>query len=139
MLDKPSVDVYKRQTLDNVTSIADESSLPTALKSLGVEPSASFENSQKISVQHRYTQDADLYYLYNNSSSNDYGSNDLYHNDANTINTTVTLEGAGMPYAMNLWTGDITPIMEYTNNGDGTISMDTVSYTHLKGPIIHFM
>lgn len=112
------------KTLDNVTSIADESSLPTALKSLGVEPSASFENSQKISVQHRYTQDADLYYLYNNSSSNDYGSNDLYHNDANTINTTVTLEGAGMPYAMNLWTGDITPIMEYTNNGDGTISMD---------------
>ena len=41
----------------------------------------------------------------------------------NSISTTVTLEGVGKPYILNAWTGEITPVAQYTER-DGKITMN---------------
>ncbi|EEG30756.1 hypothetical protein CLOSTMETH_01612 [[Clostridium] methylpentosum DSM 5476] len=115
--------------LDNVYQISDENELPWALQQADVTPSVSYDNAYLVS-QHRHDANADLYYLYNTTSSRDYyntfsgPTGGDYHDDNATIATTVTLEGRGKPYSFDPWTGEITPILEYIDNGDGTLSID---------------
>lgn len=111
------------KTMANVAAVADEADLPAALKSLGVQPSASYDACNLI-TQHRRSEDADLYFLFNQTSFYDYSSNNVYHDDNAVIHTTVTLEGKGQPYQLNPYSGEITQIAEYKDNGDGTISVD---------------
>lgn len=110
--------------LSTTVSIAEEDDLPAALAQLEILPSVRYSSPVKLAAQHRVSDKADLYYLYNHSTSDDYASNDIYHDDAAAITTTLTLEGTGQPYSLNPWTGEITPILAYTDNGNGTISLD---------------
>ena len=68
----------------------------------------------------------DYYYLYNNpvpmnSDMINKGENEKYKSGA-AVDTVVTLKGECTPYLLDAWTGEITPIAEYSVNGDGTIS-----------------
>ena len=109
--------------MDNVITVETEDKLPEALKEAGIQPSAQYDEKAMLAVQHRHSDDADLYYFYNYTGSYDYGTNDQYYSDDASIVRTVTVEGKGQPYKMNPWTGEITLISDYTDNGDGTLSM----------------
>ncbi|MCL2164369.1 MAG: hypothetical protein FWH55_08265 [Oscillospiraceae bacterium] len=120
------------KTLANVKAVADPEALKGALADLDVKPDASYESANIASV-HRQTDDLDLYYLYNNSTTRDYETSDfthdngasenLYHDPSKAISTTVTLNGNGKPYNLDPWTGEIKPIVVYTVNSNGTISI----------------
>ena len=51
----------------------------------------------------------------------DDGENEKYKS-GKKVDTDVTLTGDGIPYMLDAWTGEITPIADYTVNGDGTIT-----------------
>ena len=87
---------------------------PAALKSLGIDPStqmntASVDNSSGTAMPvqgiARHAKDVDYYQLFNSSSTT-------------TVHPSVTLTGTGTPYLLNTWTGRVTPIANYTENGD---------------------
>lgn len=97
--------------LANVKSAADRAGAVSALAELGVAPDAALQQSAQIYTQHRNTENADLYFIYND------GTEDSAQN--------VTLKGTGMPYLLDPWSGEITPIADYTaDNGSVTIQID---------------
>ena len=89
-----------------------------ALRESGVTPDASYENETLLAT-HRQDTDADYYYLYNYGGADSYRDMDAVEN----VRATVTLKGAGQPYELDAWTGDITPIADYTEL-DGAVSID---------------
>jgi len=125
--DGATPDVFEKLlALPNTVHIDDQNDLPSALKSLGVAPDARFSSREKISAQHRTGKNADIYYLYNRSTSEDYGDNDVGHDNSIETGTTVTLRGTGRPYDLDPWTGAISGIDDYVDNGDGTLSIPIV-------------
>lgn len=100
--------------LDNVGSVDSRDALPSELAALGVAPDAKAEigtgdearmrPTTDIYFNHRTTDDAELYFAYNEGSDFD---------------GTVTLKGDGVPYLLDPWSGDVTPIAEYTVDEDG--------------------
>lgn len=113
--------------MEGVVAIADENDLPAALEGLGIAPGAGYA-ANEISAVRRHGEEMDLYYLFNRSTTEDTSttpSNEsLTHDPTKAIDTTVTLTGEGLPYSLNPWTGEITAVSAYTDNGDGTVSMD---------------
>lgn len=95
--------------LTNVKTVADRAELVTALSELGVSPDAQPETSSHVYFNHRSTEDAQLYFIYNDG--------------ADTSSQSLTLKGTGIPYLLDPWSGEITPIAEYTS-GNGTVTID---------------
>ena len=97
--------------LDNVKTVADRAELVTALSQLEVSPDAQPETPSNMYYNHRTTEDAELYFMYND--------------DENELAETVTLKGEGTPYLLDPWSGEITPIAEFiSSNGMVTINVD---------------
>lgn len=97
-----------------VKQIASVNDVVNALNELNISPAAKYHQQSSLLNYHRQVDDKDIYYFYN------YGNVDTYR-DASTIETvetTVTLKGIGVPYQFNTWTGEISPIAKYTKNGD---------------------
>lgn len=111
------------KTMANVSSVADASQLPAALYALGVAPSVEYAEPVTLASQHRHSDSGDIYYLYNYTGSYDYGSNDVYYSEDASITVDVTLHGSGQPYRLEPWTGEITAIGSYVDNGDGTLTL----------------
>mgnify|MGYP003278999812 CR=1 FL=1 len=117
--------------LANVTYVADkEDSLLAQLKKDGITASASYEDVENLTATHYEDEadDSDYYFLYNdyNTGANNGMLNAGVGNNLKAgeeINTTVTLEGDGVPYIFDAVTGDITPVAAYTRDGD-SITMD---------------
>lgn len=100
--------------LDNVKTAANRENAVDALKQLGVVPDAQPAKAGDTYFQHRTTDQAELYYAYNSGSS------------ANT--QSITLKGVGTPYLLDPWSGNITPIAQYTAaDGSVTIPIDLAS------------
>lgn len=118
--------------LSNVAVVSSKEELTNAIADLGVNSSAKYEAAYLETS--RYTDEtngSDYYYMYHNTAtavsqsgmvSN--GKADSAFKNADDIEVTVRLEGIGVPYELDAWTGDVTPIAEYTVNGDGTVSLD---------------
>ncbi len=92
----------------HVTKVDSEAQVPAKLAAFGVRPSAGHAPVRAIDPVRRHTDDADYYYLFNQT--------------ADTISQTVTLEGSGVPFALDALTGKISRIANYTA-GDGTVTM----------------
>lgn len=93
--------------------VATEAMVPEALRSLGVVPDAQF----RTPVDHVWTvgrrhETAKLYYLYNEGAESTTGG---YQSQAVTLK--LSLEGDGIPYRLDAWTGHATPIATYTFSG----------------------
>ncbi len=99
----------KLQKYDNVKTAADREALVKVLAELGVTPDVQATEAVDLLSQHRKTENADLYYLFNNT--------------AETMTQTVTLKGEGTPYLLDAWSGKVTPIAEYTV-GEGTVTIE---------------
>ncbi|KQW53694.1 hypothetical protein ASC77_05355 [Nocardioides sp. Root1257] len=126
------------------SSVPSEAAVPGKLKQLGLLPAAQTKDASSVlSVRRRdastgtnyywlYNQGVDAYAgnnaLYGQNPSNLYEDPDVCHTTGsilnpcmatgNAVDTTVTLEGAGIPVLLDTWSGEITPISEYSRAGD---------------------
>ena len=117
-------------TSDNVYSATSEEAVLNQLRSLDLKSSSIYEQSQ-LEVTHYVDggNDADFYYMYNNSYPENNGMigtghNENFKNESDIKNANITLEGEGIPYILNPWTGEITPVADYKTNSDGTITLN---------------
>ena len=123
--DQAVIDVFEEmKSLDHVFCIGTEDELLQALSDAGIRPSVQYGEEALVAAQHRTGEEADIYYFYNYTGSYDYASNDQYYSDDATVSMDVTLAGSGVPYRMDPWTGEITALTDYTDHGDGTISLN---------------
>ena len=98
--------------LPNVTTAATNDDIPIALANVGVHRAVQHEFSNLKHV-HRVVDGVDMYYLVN-----------AKHNPAKDklepIDQSVTLTAINadlVPYELNAWTGEVTPIAHYTRDG----------------------
>ena len=106
-------------TYNCVKLVASTDEVPAALSELGAAPDAQYD-ATLLNV-HRQSADADFYYLYNDANADNYPSAKA----GEAVSTAVTLTGSGVPYLLNAWTGEITPIAQYTaENGKVTVNVE---------------
>ena len=112
----------------NVKSAASEEELEQCLTNLGIKPAATYEASKLETSHYKDTVDgSDYYYMYNNVVPSNTGmanGKNLEYKNGVDISATVTLEGDGIPYELDAWTGEMHKIAEYTKNADGTYTLD---------------
>jgi hypothetical protein len=125
-------------------SVPSEAAVPGKLKSLGLTPAAqTAASSSVLSVRRRdASTDTNYYWLYNQGVDTPAANNSIYgQNPSNlfespevchttgsilnpcmatgdAVDTTISLEGTGVPILLDTWSGKITPISQYTRNGD---------------------
>ena len=121
------------QTLDNVKTASSESELLAVFEELGVTSDASTsDGTEYLEITHYEddTNGSDYYYMFNNPSAmtNNSGfvsdGQNASYKSGDSITSVVTLTGEGVPYELDAWTGEITPIAGYTVNDDGTVSVE---------------
>ena len=93
------------QTMTNVKTVSDRTELISALEDFNILPDAAPEEPSSNLFYHRTTEEAELYYIYNNSLTE-------------ATQQTITFQGEGFPYLLDPWSGEITPIAEYTKQDD---------------------
>ena len=99
---------------DNVIHVKDSSGVAGALQQLGVVPDAAkAEAEPNILPIHRTMDGGEIYFLYNQSTEE--------------TTATVTMQGAGAPFLLNTWTGDIEPIAQYTTDGQSVTMTITLA------------
>lgn len=86
---------------ENVTQIADDTTLSQTISDAGIIPSTDFaEKEQNLITVRREDSNVDYYYLFNRSSSE-------------KVDVDVSFEGEGTPYLLNAYTGEVSRIAEY--------------------------
>jgi len=88
------------QALPNVYHVDSEADVKEALENLGVTPSVEYSESVAVHNVRRSDDGVEYYFIYNA--------------DTKTADMDITLTGSGQPYKLNAWTGEITPIAQYT-------------------------
>lgn len=83
----------------SVRRIAGQNALPSTLKDLGVRAAAEGSGTSGLATVRRATSGGQLYSLHNPTSS--------------PVSTRLSPEGDGRPYALDAWSGKITPIGRY--------------------------
>jgi hypothetical protein len=105
----------------NVVIVNDETDIPSTLASLGVSPAVAVDppSSTLFSIV-RQTNDSSnattaYFYLFNQGSS--------------TINFTLTLNPGfnGTPFALDSWTGEVSPVILFSQSSGGNISIPGIS------------
>jgi alpha-L-rhamnosidase/Glycosyl hydrolases family 2, sugar binding domain len=130
--------------MPNVHQVASESAVPGLLASLGIQPAAKpAAPTSLLSVRRDDPATATTYYyLYNEGvdaypgNTGVYGDNpsNLYEEPSacrvtagvnnpcmatgSAVDTTVALEGSGVPYTLDAFSGQVTPISQYTRSGN---------------------
>lgn len=108
--------------VQSVYQVPHESDVPGKLKSLGIHPATEPASpSAMLSVHRRDSATrTDYYFLYNQGEVSPKGepANLFDPVMGAPLDIEVTLEGRGSPYLLNAWSGEITPIANYTSNSD---------------------
>lgn len=87
-------------SLETTKQVSSQSEAPAALKSLGVDPSVRYSTSSNVSTittKRRLSETDHVYFIYTSAA----------------VNERISLEGEGFPLALNLWTGQVTPIAAF--------------------------
>lgn len=106
----------------SVRRVPHQADVPAMLRSLGIRPAAEPASpSPMLSV--RRTDPAtrtDYYFLYNQGVVTPKGEPENLFEPATgePLDREVSLEGQGRPYLLDAWSGEITPIVNYTANRD---------------------
>lgn len=121
--------------LGNVRVVATEEEILNVLTELGVGSHAKYHIPQLEATQYKdVTDGTNYYYLYNNAfpdnsamMSNHQG--DRYKGEEKVLrNVTVTLEGEGVPYQLDPYTGKVAQIADYKVGAGGvTFTIDRMS------------
>ena len=134
--DNQVLEMYARLTgLKNVRVAATEEEILNALTDLGVSSHAKYTIPQLEATLYKDVADGtNYYYLYNNAfpdnsamMSNHQG--DRYKGEDKVLrNMKVTLEGDGVPYQLDPYTGEVAQITEYkAGAGEVTFTIDRMS------------
>lgn len=111
--------------LPSVRQVNSYQEVPAALEELSVEPDALFVQREEVLTQHRATDDADFYYVYNFGRTNNSSQKEEYRDAIKPVSFDVAFEGEGIPYLLDAWTGEITPLANYTvRNGRIQLHLD---------------
>ncbi len=131
--------------LPNVSQVASEADVPAKLAAIGVTPAAKPAAPTSLLSVRRYdpATSTSYYWLWNEGVDAYPGNTSIFGNNPSNlyeeptacrytaatginpcmatgaaVNTTVTLEGTGTPYTLDTYSGQITPIAQYTRTGD---------------------
>ena len=107
---EPIQDLLKMPAVIRVDS-ADQ--IFETLQSRGINSDASYSRNNLLTV-HRSDGNVDYYYLYNYGDVGSFG--DMPSVPA--VDSKISLTGAGNPYRLNAWTGEITQIQNFSRNKD---------------------
>ncbi|MDL5205707.1 glycosyl hydrolase [Streptomyces sp. ALI-76-A] len=103
--------------LPHVRAVTDKAALGDALTALGVTPDARHATSSTLLNAHRVSGDTDFYYLCNGKHA------ETVKPPVAPVDHDVTLRrtrrGPTVPYLLDPWTGAVTRIGRYTEDGDG--------------------
>lgn len=122
-------------SLDNVRVVVTEEEILNALTELGVSSHAKYYIPQLEATQYQDATDGtNYYYLYNNAFPNNSAmmgnhQSDRYKGEDKVLrNMTVTLEGDGVPYQLDPYTGQVAQIADYKVGAAGvTFTIDRIS------------
>ncbi len=109
--------VKRMLELPNVLHVETVKLWPAALEELAVTPSLQ-PCGESLMYAHRVAADADYYFLYNQEK---YFDREEMWLPRKTIDSNISLRASGggrKPYQLNLWSGEIKPITDYTIAGD---------------------
>lgn len=104
--------------LDTVIEVDDLDSLADALKEHQIIPDADYSD-ETLLTNHRQDETADYYYFYNYGDAHNYKEIQT----ADIVDCEIELTGEGTPYLMDAWTGETTPIADYTEE-DGKVTVN---------------
>ena len=110
--------IGEMRTLETVAFVESSEDWAATMEKMGVKPSLA-PHGESLLYAHRSSENADFYFLYNQEK---YFSRDKMWLPLRDIDGSVTLQGgkAGRkPYLLNLWTGDIAALPDYTEDGSG--------------------
>jgi hypothetical protein len=101
--------IQKLLSYPSVKHVSTEAEVVATLEELGVLPAVQNLSPVPILWTHRIdqTNGVEYFWVYNS---------DIYQSHA----TEASIKATGFPYSLDAWTGDITPIVNYTTNGDRT-------------------
>lgn len=114
-------ELLKQPAVKQVDSYDD---VPGALINLSVQPDTAFSQQEEVLTVHRSAQDADFYYVYNfGRCDNTKIVSEPARDSIKPVDFEISFVGEGVPYLLDPWTGDITPIAAYKLE-DGRITVN---------------
>ncbi|MFN7929000.1 MAG: glycosyl hydrolase [Blastocatellia bacterium] len=106
----------------SVARVAHEADVPDKLSALGLRPAAEpAQPSALLSVRrHDAATKTDYYFFYNQGivSPTDEPATLFEPATGQPVEREVSLEGRGRPYLLDAWSGKVTPLVQYTANGE---------------------
>lgn len=111
------------EAAEQITHVSSESEFSAALRTLGIRPNA--DNNTPCGVtSYLRTADGISYYCLYNQGTFAFSNGDCYneYEGEEICDQIISLKGEGRPCLMNLWTGEIIPIAEYTQ-ADGYVNV----------------
>lgn len=93
---------------ENVYQISSTDELAGKLEEIDLDGNVKYSTQVGVMTLRREDGKTNYYWMYNKSEQDQ--------------NVTVSLTGTGIPYALDLWTGEITPVAQYTVE-DGTVTI----------------
>lgn len=110
----------------NVKQVESYDDVLGALEILSVQPDTAFSQQEEVLTVHRSAQDADFYYVYNfGRCDNTKTVSEPARDSIRPVDFEVSFVGEGVPYLLDAWSGEITPIAEYkTENGRITLNVE---------------
>ncbi|MBF4550807.1 glycosyl hydrolase [Pseudoclavibacter sp. VKM Ac-2888] len=100
----------------SVTQLGTEAELPSALSGDSIAPAVSpSDQGSALGFVRRATEGVTYDFVYNRSGE--------------AVQQSLTLAGTGRPYQLDPWSGEVTPIGEFTQDGDSvTVSIDVAAH-----------
>ena len=105
-------------SLSNVRQITDKTLVGAAFAELGVTSDAVYSVSSTLLNAHRVTDDADFYYLCNGKHAETVKPAVALIDHDVTLRATHRMGSGAVPYLLDPWSGQVTRLAQYTQDGD---------------------
>ncbi|MGW1623177.1 glycosyl hydrolase [Streptomyces sp. NPDC002172] len=104
--------------LPNVRKVTDKTLVGAAFADLGVTPDVAYGTPSTLLNAHRATDDADFYYFCNGKHAETVKPPVAAVDHDVTVRSTRRAGSGTVPYLLDPWTGQVTRLAEYTQDGD---------------------
>lgn len=103
---------------DCVTLVNSYNQVPKALQEYHILPDAKFSQQEEVLTHHRKDEGVDYYYVYNFGRMSTDDTTEANRDAIKPVDYEVSFVGEGIPYELDCWTGEITPISQYKVDGN---------------------
>ncbi|MCX5321988.1 glycosyl hydrolase [Streptomyces sp. NBC_00120] len=107
------------QTVKTVHTVADRPDVPEAITALGLTRDVEYAQASMLLNAHRADGDTDYFFFANDAVSKKGSTGARITHD---VTLTARVKGA-IPYRLDPWTGDITPVARYTRTADDRVRL----------------